>query len=318
MAAAGMMDLFFVPNLHMMFETCGMGADRGWGTKTVKTINASTLSAIVLAAMGLPTTKHGSYGNTTKIGSTDVLEQSGANVAIDGAEELMRIFKKTRFLFTDAHTVKTLHYLSHLLKVETVNHVIGPMTGPVSSSTRLYKLMGVNHNVHPLTVAGAYTELHREGFVNLGGAVIVGGVNAIPKREDLHSPTWFRDHCFLDEVSPVATIVCLATGPTVLGTVCLEGSAPFGVEFHEHDLKVPNEMHTLMQANQKALRGEGPLGNYLAANTALARMAGETEFFTLDRLRDYTEDALKVLQSGAAERLLDVYVEETGGTRIVW
>ena len=144
LAAAGMCDLIIKPSVPegYVVETCGMGGDSGWGSKKVKTINASTLSAIVLASLGLTTFKHGSYGNTTAVGSTDVPVSFGACICNHSQAEIEELIRRVSFWYSDAHAVKTLHYLSHLLMVETVNHIVGPMTMPVGSKTTIYKVMG--------------------------------------------------------------------------------------------------------------------------------------------------------------------------------
>ena len=319
LAAAGMVDIVYAPPLKEVTEFAGMGADRGWGTKKVKTINVSTLSSVVLASLGFVSMKHGSYGNTTCVGSTDVLEQFGACLCQNGPNEIKRLIETTGYWFNDAHSVKTLHYLSHLLMVETVNHVVGPMTAPVEKSTKLYKVMGVNHNVHPAVIARAYAHLHRVGCVNLGGVVVLGGVDAVPTPMEASDPSWFRDHCYLDELSPTATVVSFATGGTFLGVDVLVGSRPFGVSIREDAIKVPNNIETLMRADEQALTG-GPLAEYLACNAALALLSRKLkcERASLLDLREDFHVALSAIESGKAMDKLNEYIRASGGERRLW
>ncbi len=319
MVAAGSVDVAYSPPLAYAFETAGMGADRGWENKTVKTINASTLTSIVLASMGYKSTKHGSYGNTTKVGSTDVPEKFGANILQTSPEEVQNLLDVVNFWFSDAHCVKTLHYLSHLLMVETINHVVGPMTPPISPMTRLYKLMGVNHNVHPEVIAKAYVKLHKMGFVNLGGAVIIGGVDEIPSAKRASDPDWFRQHCYLDELSPTATIVSLASENEFIGNVVLNNCELFGVTIHNNQIMVNNEIDTLLKAAEEALTG-GVLAEYLACNVALALLAynlHEVSDFDLG-LKDHFNDVMSVIENGAAMQTLNKYIEVSGGKRVYW
>jgi len=321
MAAATTLDLVFRPNLPRVTETCGMGGDRGWETKEVKTINASTLSALVLASMGIPTFKHGSYGNTTRVGSTDVPVNFGARICISEPREILDLFAETGFWFSDAHSVKTIHYLSHLLMMETVNHILGPMTVPVARSTRLFKVVGVNHHVNPETMAMAYAILHRKGFLNLGGVVVVAGLDEIPQRKH---PTakWVRDHTFLDEVSPRATLVSLAREGSFLGTFVLTDENFGAPPLQEERLKIPNTLEGLMRANEAALQGTDPvLSPYLARNASLGLLAMSLSKENPDLLAElphYYEDCLKIIGTGRALEKLKKYVKASGGSFKDW
>ena len=320
MVAAGFVDVVYFPNLIKCGETAGMGGDKGWDrNKRIKTINASTLTALVMASMGHTTMKHGSYGNTTRVGSTDVPEQFGANLYQETPEDIELLIKRTGFWFSDTHAVKTLHYLSHLLMVETVNHIVGPMTPPIGPNTVLYKMMGVNHNVHPATIARAYTILHELGVVNLGGVIVLSGVDKVPNRKTINSLKWFRRHAYLDEISQIATIVSVATGNDFIGTEVLVGGAPFGVLLSSEHIKVPNTIPDLMRANEAALTG-GKLAEYLACNVSLAMAAAELDRngFSKKWLKDHFLTAMHAIESGRAMERLDNYITATGGKRISW
>lgn len=314
--AAGMIDLVVYPFFPEITETAGMGGDRGWKTKTIKTINASTLSAIVTAACGHMTMKHGSYGNTTKIGSTDVPEMFGANIIQKSPLEIKRILKQVKFWFSDAHCVKTLHYISHRLMVETINHVVGPMTPPVNSNSTLYKVMGVNHNVHPKIIAKAYDILNKMGIIKLGAVVAIGGVDEYPSDDQVEDEAWFKDHCFLDEIAPQATIVSISSEDGILETTVLNPTRDLGHVIREENIKIPNEKEALLEADKEALTG-GELGKYLACNAALALWTHHIhKKETLNGLKYCVQEAMEAITSGKALDTLNKYIEVSGGKKV--
>ena len=313
MVASGMMDLVFKASIPEIVETCGMGGDRGWnGTKT---INASTLSAIVLASLEIPTFKHGSYGNTSKIGSTDIPMSFGANICQNSKKEVLDLFQKTNFWFSDAHSVKTLHYLSHLLMVETVNHIVGPMTIPIANDTKLSKVIGVNHNVDPEEIAKAYALLHQKGILNLKTAIAVCGLDSRPSGK--WNSRWIREHTILDECAPQATLVSISKEGSFIGSFIITDQDFNTAPLDENELKIANVSESLMSANQMALSGKHKtLSKYLARNTALGLMAysnGE-----ISSLPDYYKECLDAISSGLAIKKLKQYVDESGGKFKSW
>jgi len=321
MSAAGTLDLIFRPFVPKVIETCGMGGDRSWGAKEIKTINASTLSAFVLASLGIPTFKHGSYGNTTKVGSTDIPINFGIQICHHSKEQILNLFNKTNFWFSDAHSVKTLHYLSHLLMVETVNHIVGPMTVPISKETKLFKVIGVNHHVNPETIARAYTILHQKRFVNLGGVIVICGLDEIPKNNQYLDRQWVKQHAFLDEVSPKATLISLAKEDKFLGNFVLTDENFSANPLREESLKVKNTVPSLMRADEAALSGKDRiLSDYLARNAAIGLLVfnGLNETQHLANLPYYYQKCLNAIYSGQAFQALKKYVRTSGGRFKDW
>lgn len=278
MAAATSMDLVLTVHLSSVVETCGMGGDRGFvrNGERLKTINASTLSALVLSGLGLSVAKHGSYGNTSAVGSTEAIESFGANTSMRSIDEVRRIIGESNFCFFDAHWCKTIHDLSHLLMMETVNHVIGPMTPPISSSSVLSKSMGVNEKVHPEAVAKAYGILNSTEQYTMGGVVIVAGLDSA--WSDSHSALDYgavREHVILDEVSPFASVVAVGYGSEYRGCGVIT-PADFGVEIDPGSVWVENQADLILRANMDALQGtNAAYTSYLAMNAALGLFAAE-------------------------------------------
>lgn len=324
MAAAASLDTVVTLAFPRIIETCGMGGDRGQQGvgQGLKTINASTLSSLVLAGLDLPVLKHGSYGNTSLVGSTEAIEQFGACTNMFSEEAIYDIVKRSGYCFLDAHLSKTLHDLSHLLMMETVNHVIGPMSPPISRTTQVNKVMGVNEKVHPETVAQAYTLLHARGIQNVGGVVVVAGLS---ERNSIETPldyTGVRQLTFLDEISPYESVVSLSYGKTHRGTFLLHPEE-FGVSLDPDRIFLPNDSAVVRAANLAALSGtDSALADYLAMNAALGYFAYSYAQYDDAVLGNSLNPAYlsesydlcrAAISDGKASRALARYVEASGG-----
>jgi len=322
--AATFMDIMFRLEIPRVVETCGMGADRGFKEDgvTKKSINVSTLSAIVLSALGLPTIKHGSYAGTSVAGSTDAIERFGVNTSMRSVAEIMQIWKSCNFCYLDAHLCKTIHDLSHRLEFETINHLVGPMTLPVSMETEINKLMGVNHNVHPAVIAQAYTLLHQCGVQRMGGVVIVGGLAEDGMGSDPTDPVAFKKHCILDEVSPYASVVSIAYQDRFLGSFMVRPE-DFGISIDPEAIQVANESEAIHRANVAALQdNDHTLADYLAMNAALGLFAErhlsnnnavEGDQLNSSLLRECYGECREIIASELALKKLVQYIETSGG-----
>ncbi len=281
MAAAAMMDI----NLRLSFdpyvlETGGMGGDKGFvvnGEKK-KVINASTLSAITLSSMGVPILKHGSYGNTSAVGSTEAIEALGINIYQKSLREIRQLLEEVGFYFSDAHVAKTIHDLSHspFMRHETINHIIGPMTPPVNRKTMLNKVIGVNEGVHPSLVGSAYEILHSRGYQRVGNVAIISGLSSdFNNSVDIISQNAMRPYMMLDEVSPYKTLVGIVQQAKYIGCFIL-APEDFGVNLDPSRIQVVNTKEELLAANGEALRGlNSENAKYLALNAAIGLFAAE-------------------------------------------
>ena len=321
LVAAGMMDTVVSLDVPRVIETCGMGGDKGFRCSRTgvikKTINVSTLSALVLCAVGLPAAKHGSYGNTSAVGSTEAIELFGAETSMTSVAQVMSIWRDSNFCFFDAHWCKTIHDLSHLLMMETINHVIGPMTPPFSSKTEVNKLMGVNEKIHPRTVAEAYALLHQKGKQNVGGVIIVCGLDEGAQGIDPINFADVKKHAIMDEVSPYVSVVSATLHGEYLGTWLLSPE-DFGISIDAEKIQVANKKEEMQEANIAALNdANSNLADYLAVNAALGLYAMEylprSDAVTpngLNRayLRECFSRCREAISSGAAKKVLDKYV----------
>lgn len=325
MVSAAMMDVVVSLKLGRVVETCGMGGDKGFGNNGTinKGINVSTLSSLVLAGLGLPTVKHGSYGNTSAVGSTESIELFGALTSMNSVGEVMRIWKGSGYCFLDAHWCKTIHDLSHLLMMETVNHIIGPMTPPLSSSTEIIKVMGVNEKVHPETVAKAYAMLHKLGRQNVGAAIITAGLDeSASENLDPLNFDQVREHTILDELSPYSSVMSVTIGDYYVGSYVIR-PADFGICIDPKRIQIVNQRSAIQEGNIAALKGKDPsLVDYLAMNASLGLYAseylGRPDSISLEGpneayLKECFRRSKEAIISGRAWNALVKYVEVSGG-----
>jgi len=324
MAAGGLMDIVIRLNMGRVVETCGMGADTGFAGNgvTKKTINASTLASFVLASLKLPVIKHGSYSSTSVVGSTEAIEHLGVRTNMDSAKEAMDIWNDCGFCYFDAHWCKTIHDLSHLLMIETINHVVGPMSPPITRETEINKLMGVNKKIHPSVVARAYTILHQRRQQKIGSVAIVCGLDKNCEQIDPNNFEQVKKHAILDELSPYVSVVSLAHADRFLGNFLVRPS-DFGIELIAEKIQVVNEESQIQKANKDALSGENPqLKDFLAMNAALGlfveKYLGLPEAVSVNGLNTgFLQECFKVcsqaILSGKTLRILEKYVKASNG-----
>ena len=105
----------------------------GTGGDGYKTVNISTMSAIVAASMGIPLVKHGNRAATSKSGSADVIEALGVNLDVEPAD-LRRIFDQVGIAFLFANkmhpSMRFAAPVRRALGFPTAFNVLGPLTNP--------------------------------------------------------------------------------------------------------------------------------------------------------------------------------------------
>lgn len=114
-------------------DVCGTGGDGR------NTFNISTLSAIVLAASGVPVAKHGNYGSTSISGSSDILNYLGYEFTSD-ANQLRKQLEENNICFLHAPLFHpALNGVAQLRKdigFRTFFNLIGPLTNPANLSAK--------------------------------------------------------------------------------------------------------------------------------------------------------------------------------------
>jgi anthranilate phosphoribosyltransferase len=113
--------------LPLVIDTCGTGGDRSG------TFNISTVSAIVVAACGVPVAKHGNRAASSNCGSADLLEALGVTIGLD-ADGVARCLHEAgiAFMFAPAFHPSMAHAIPvrRELRVATVFNFLGPLTNP--------------------------------------------------------------------------------------------------------------------------------------------------------------------------------------------
>jgi anthranilate phosphoribosyltransferase len=116
------------PLANPLIDTCGTGGDGA------ATFNISTAVAFVAAAAGIAVAKHGNRSASSRVGSADVLEALGVNLAaapdqIQAAVSAVGI----TFLFAPGWhpALKSVAALRKQLKMRTIFNLLGPLVNPL-------------------------------------------------------------------------------------------------------------------------------------------------------------------------------------------
>ena len=150
-----------------VFDTCGTGGDRSG------TFNISTCAAIVLAACGVQTAKHGNRSVSSLSGSADVFEVLGVNVgAAPAVVEHCLAEANIGFFFAPTFHPSMRHAgpTRRALGVRTAFNLLGPLTNPAGATRQI---VGVPRS--------EFTELLARSLVLLGSerAWVVHGADGI-------------------------------------------------------------------------------------------------------------------------------------------
>lgn len=139
--------MLIFPTDEPTLEIVGTGGDRS------SSINISTISAIVLAACGVKTTKHGNRAASSQCGTADCLEALGVNIAAEPAV-MEQTLKETNFAFLFAQKYHAaMRYVGGVRKeigIPTIFNILGPLANPAKASMQLFGVYK-EELVEPLT-----------------------------------------------------------------------------------------------------------------------------------------------------------------------
>lgn len=123
-----------LPQQPHTMEIVGTGGDKS------NTFNISTTSALVLAAAGVPISKHGNRAASSQCGSADVLEALGVNITIP-PEKSLELLEKNNICFLFAQSFHpAMKYVAPVRKklgIRSVFNLLGPLTNPLGAQKQL-------------------------------------------------------------------------------------------------------------------------------------------------------------------------------------
>jgi len=117
-----------------LIDTCGTGGDGA------RTLNVSTLAALVAAGAGAYVAKHGNRSVTSRCGSADLLERLGFNLAASPAAMLRAIEEVgIGFLFAPTYhpAMKHVAQVRRELGFRTLFNLLGPLINPAPVEVQL-------------------------------------------------------------------------------------------------------------------------------------------------------------------------------------
>ena len=113
----------------------------GTGGDGKNTFNISTLSSVVVAGAGYKVTKHGSYGVSSNVGSSDVLTALGYTFTND-QDTLLRQLDETGICFFHAPlfhpAMKNVIPVRKALMVRTFFNLLGPLISPAQPKYQVF------------------------------------------------------------------------------------------------------------------------------------------------------------------------------------
>lgn len=320
------------------FTFGGMGGDRGlkMNGEQSKLFSVSTLAALALGEFGL-VHKHHSYPNTSKVAGQSAIEALGARSDFAESSNMSSALDTSGVLMTSCHNVRTLHTISHALKGETINHVIGPIAIPHNKTNETNALIGVNHNVHPATIIESLKILRDKGVQEYGNSVAFCGIEApieevpseIVNPDRYYANRGLKNLVAIDEVPPpphTAMASFLVNGANA-GTFLIAPSDFMEAEevrvLESDHLLIPNISDEILTANEDVIKGRDNVkSRYVAMTVALALFT--RDYVSLPDALDpntkrvnslYLKECYRLASSaminGNIEKRVKLYVEAT-------
>ncbi|QWW20646.1 anthranilate phosphoribosyltransferase [Schaalia sp. 19OD2882] len=257
------------------------------------TVNVSTMSALVLAATGVPVVKHGNRASTSASGSADLLEALGIDLDL-APQNLSRLFDEVGIAFLFANkfhpSMRFAAPVRRALAFPTVFNLLGPLTNPARPR------------------AGAFGAANEANARIIAGVCAQRGVDAVVVRgRDLG----------LDEFSTVDVNQVWHVHGGVVDIHEIDATETFGMaRATVEDLRGGTPTDNAAIAGE-VFAGRGPraVRDAVCLNVAAGLVAhgspevpAVSEAPLVDGLRRGVEVARTVLDSGKAARLVERWV----------
>ncbi|MBV7296252.1 anthranilate phosphoribosyltransferase [Corynebacterium sp. TAE3-ERU12] len=256
----------------------------GTGGDGAHTVNISTMTAMVVAAAGIPVVKHGNRAASSKSGGADMLEALGIDLDTDRIVAPHHPDFSLTFIFAKNHhpAMRFAGPVRAKLGVPTVFNLLGPLTNPAQPPASLVGCAFANQLD---TMAGAYAQRGQQ-------VLVVRGDDG------------------LDEIT--------VTGPTQVrvvhdGTVRADVIRPedFGLESAPIDALRGGSPEHNADIARKVWSGEldGPIRDAVLLNSAAAIAAsrGVGQRPVVEAISEAMDSAREILDSGrCAEILADI------------
>ncbi|HEY8986028.1 MAG TPA: anthranilate phosphoribosyltransferase [Streptomyces sp.] len=259
----------------------------GTGGDGAKTVNISTMSALVVAGTGAKVVKHGNRAASSSSGSSDVLEKLGVNLELP-PQRVEEVAEEAGITFCFA--VKFHPALRHVaaargqLGIRTVFNALGPLTNP------------------------ARVKSQAVGVADPRMAPMIAGVLA----DRGNSSLVFRGDDGLDELTTTSTSRVWIVGD---GKVTEERFDPrdVGIELVPVEALQGGDPSYNAEVARRLLAGEqGPVRDAVLLNSAAALVALNPGTGTLaEQLSEGMAKAAESIDSGAARETLDRWVKAT-------
>jgi len=150
-----------------LLDTCGTGGDGS------RTFNISTATALVTAAAGAPTAKHGNRRVTSATGSADVLAALGVEVEAERSQ-VERCLDQVGLCFCFAPmlhpAMKHVSQVRRQLGVPTLFNYLGPLCNPAGAT---FQMIGTGSEALQTKLAAAMVQLPIEA------AIVVRGLDGL-------------------------------------------------------------------------------------------------------------------------------------------
>jgi anthranilate phosphoribosyltransferase len=260
-----------------LVDTAGTGGGRN-------TFNVSTTAALIAAGAGCALAKHGNRSATSLSGSADVLEALGARIDL-GPADVARCIDGSGFgfMFAPTHHQATRFVIPvrRELAVRTIFNFLGPLTNPAGARRQL---IGVSDPAYLERMAGALARL------GVDRALVVSSEDG------------------LDEMSTSAPTHVVEVNGTAIERYVVTPQ-DVGIATTTPEEVAGGTPDANARTTRAILEGEPGAPREIALlNAGAAIYAGGAA----GGLREGVESAREAVDSGAARRTLDSYVDLSG------